>query len=112
MIGATSVLPSAARDLVGRVLHDELVLAVHHVRALLLGARGADDDRRRAGGDQVAHLGPGQVFEKDRIRRFAAGPVFGASAGRCAESEANGSSRSDVRITSFFIRELGDILRA
>ena len=41
-------LAERARDLVGGVVHDELVLAVHHVRALLLGARGADDHRGRA----------------------------------------------------------------
>ena len=64
-------LAHAARDLVGGVFHDELVLAVDHVRALLLGARGADDHVGRAGRDQVADLGPGQLFDEDRVGRLA-----------------------------------------
>ena len=87
-------LADRARDLVGRVLHDELVLAVHHVRALLLGARGADDDGRPAGLDGVAHFRPGQIFDEDAVGRFAGGAVAGASAGRWA---AKGSDVRDMK---------------
>jgi hypothetical protein len=62
-----------ARDLVGGVVHDELVFAVHHVRTLLLGAGGSDDHGGRAGGDHVARLGPRELFQKDRIGRLAGG---------------------------------------
>ncbi|MNC88111.1 hypothetical protein D3C83_38980 [compost metagenome] len=64
-------LAHGARDLVGAPRHDELVLAVDHVRALLFGARGADDHVGRAGRDQIADLGPGQIFDEYGIRRLA-----------------------------------------
>ena len=64
-------LAHPARDLVGAPFHDELVLAIDHVRALLLGARGADDHVGRAGRDQIADLGPGQIFDEDRVGRLA-----------------------------------------
>ncbi len=56
-------LAERARNLVAGVLHDEPVLAIHHVRALLLGAGGADDHGGRPGLDEVTHLGPGQFLD-------------------------------------------------
>ena len=60
-----------ARDVVAGPLHDELVLAVHHVRPLLLGAGGGNHHGRRAGRDHVADFGPGEVFEEDAVRSFS-----------------------------------------
>ena len=60
-------------DAFGRMFHDELVFAVHHVRAFLFGSRCADDDRARAGLDHVAHLGPRQIVKEHLVRCRAAG---------------------------------------
>ena len=60
------------RNLVRRVLHDELVFAVHHVRAFLLGPGGADDDGRGAALNKVAHLRPCQLFQQHGIGWCAA----------------------------------------
>ena len=47
------------------------MLAIDHVRALLFGARGADDHVGRAGRDQIADLRPGQIFDEHRVGRLA-----------------------------------------
>src|SRR5262249_53194108 len=39
-----------------------------HVRAVLLGAAGGDDDGRLAGLDEVSKLGPGELLQERRIR--------------------------------------------
>ena len=44
------------------------MLAQRHVRAVLLGAAGRDDDRRGAGLERGPDLGPGQRLELDTGR--------------------------------------------
>jgi hypothetical protein len=89
-------LAEAARDLVGGVLHDELVFAIHHVRAFLLGARRADDHVGGAAGDEVAHLGPRQLFDEHRVWRFGRrhrrGRVSGTLRGHCHGQNWNGKN--------------------
>ena len=63
-------LAEPARDLVRRIFHDELVFAIDHVRALLLGARRADDRRRPSGCDEIAYLSPCQVFDEHAVGRL------------------------------------------
>ena len=64
--GATSALPSWLGDPPGQDPGADVVLAERHVRPALLGAADRHDDRRPAGGDRVAHLGPGHLLEEDR----------------------------------------------
>ena len=83
-----------AGDLVGGPGHHELVFAVDHVRALLLGARGADDDGGPPRLDEVAGLGPGQLFEEDAVGRGAA-RAGGRSVGRPLCGGGHSESQGD-----------------
>ncbi len=67
--GATSALPSACAILRGERLHADVVLAEHHVRAVLLGAADRDDDGRRAGADPILQFGPRQLVDEHGGRR-------------------------------------------
>ena len=105
-------LAESTRDLVRGVVHDKLVLAVHHVRALLLGARRADDDRGGAGLGEVADLGPGEVFEEHGIGRLSgrAGRRGIRRTLRRERDQEEEQGRGENR--RCFHKELGDILRA
>jgi len=46
------------------------VLAQRHVRSALFGAADGDEDRGLTGKDPVAQFRPGELFEKNGIRRL------------------------------------------
>ena len=52
-------------------MYPAIMLAQRHVRAVLLGPANRHYDRRLAEFDEVAQLGPGQLFEKNRIGGLA-----------------------------------------
>src|SRR5439155_11300644 len=54
-------------------MHALIMLAQRHVRAVLLGPADRNDDRRLAGSDLVAKLGPGQLLKKHCGRLGARG---------------------------------------
>ncbi len=59
-----------ARNLLGRMLDDEVVLAEHHVRTVLLRAAGRKDDGGLPGLDRVAHLGPCELLDEYGVGQF------------------------------------------
>ena len=64
-----------ARDALGQHARAHVVLAERHVRAVLLGAADRHDDRRLAGLDRIAHLGPRELLDQQARRRLRGGDV-------------------------------------
>ncbi len=56
-----------ARDRVGRRPQHEVVLAGRRVGPVLLDASGADDDRRLARANRVAHFHEGHLVDEERV---------------------------------------------
>jgi hypothetical protein len=61
------------RDPLGDMARHEIVLADHHVRAVLLAAAGVDDRSALSRVDGIAHLRPGQVVDPHRARLAMSG---------------------------------------
>ena len=57
------------RDLAGEDTGTDIVLAQRHVRAILFGTAGGNDDGSGAGLQGGAELGPGPILELDAGRR-------------------------------------------
>ena len=60
----------AACDLFRRMFDDEIMLAQHHVRPILLGAAGGEDDGGFARLNRVAQFHPGKFFDEYGINRL------------------------------------------
>jgi hypothetical protein len=75
-----------------RVLEDEVMLPGHHVRPLLLLPRRPDQDRRLAGALKIAHLGPRELFEEDRVGGTLPLRRLHRGAGEGEEREREGES--------------------
>ena len=56
-----------ARDAVRIAVDAEVVFAQHHVRSVLLGAAGGNNDGGLAGLEGVAYFGPGEFLEEDGV---------------------------------------------
>ena len=61
-------IPELLRNFSGLVPHQVVVFPERHMRTVLLGTAGRDDDGRLPAGDRVASLHPGGLFEKHAVR--------------------------------------------
>ena len=87
-------IAQGARDLFRQCLCPDVVLAQRHPWAVLLGAADRHDDRRLAGGDAVAKLGPGQIVDEDAGRlRLGDRTGGGERAGAQRNAEEGGDHR-------------------
>ena len=82
--GRDQSVAKLSRDAARGFVHNEVVFPGHHVRTVLFGAAGRNDQRSLAGFDRVADLDPGHAL------RFDLGSPGGAgekpSSAKCAET--------------------------